>query len=262
MINSNSNAPLSDDNFEQRDQDLFNRIAGKYARKDLLPAHSLARAHRLRQTMKTIPRDKPLSMLEVGCGAGFSAAYLQGSYEKFHGIDYSDELINYARHENLFSNVSFSSINVQDLSKDSKFDVIFMIGVVHHLQNPQSILSQLMANLNEGGWLIVNEPQSGNPLIHLMRLIRKKVDPSYSSDQREYSEKELYSLFENSGYKQVSIYPQGFFSTVFAEVVIPVQPLARIISGLACSADTLIEKLNLSLLKRLSWNLVAVGRAG
>jgi SAM-dependent methyltransferase len=82
---------------EVKDRELFDRISGGYWLKDLLPAHRSARQCRLEQTIMSIPVSSNITILEVGCGAGFSAEYLRGKYHEYCGIDYSDELIKYLR---------------------------------------------------------------------------------------------------------------------------------------------------------------------
>src|SRR6185436_4694700 len=57
---------------QQRDRELFNRIAGQYAAKDLNPVSSRPRRHRFLRAMRpyleagTVFED----MLDVGCGIG------------------------------------------------------------------------------------------------------------------------------------------------------------------------------------------------
>jgi 2-polyprenyl-3-methyl-5-hydroxy-6-metoxy-1,4-benzoquinol methylase len=73
--------------------------------------------------------------MEAGCGAGFSAAYLEGKYSRFHGIDYASKLIELANHLNNRAGVTFATANIKDVgtTEPGRFDAIFMIGVLHHL---------------------------------------------------------------------------------------------------------------------------------
>jgi len=41
----------------------------------------------LEQTMSILPVSGKIDILEVGCGAGFSAEYLRGRYNRYLGID-------------------------------------------------------------------------------------------------------------------------------------------------------------------------------
>ena len=64
---------------EAADKRLFDKIAESYVRKDLTTYCRICRKLRLYKTLKNIP--KPITtLLEVGCGAGFSADYLRGQY--------------------------------------------------------------------------------------------------------------------------------------------------------------------------------------
>lgn len=74
MSQDDNSAPISA--HEIRDRELFNRISKDYCRKDLLPAHSMARRCRVEQTMNALPVSSKIGIMEVGCGAGFSAKYL------------------------------------------------------------------------------------------------------------------------------------------------------------------------------------------
>ncbi|MFN3230543.1 MAG: class I SAM-dependent methyltransferase [Alphaproteobacteria bacterium] len=245
---------------EARDRALFNRIAADYGRKDLMPASRKARRHRLRQTLRHLPSAQDLDVLEVGCGAGFAASYLEGHYRSYLGIDYATDLISFGRTHNQRPGAAFEAMNARDIPSDRVFDVIFMIGVLHHLENAAEMLRQLIGNLKPGGWIVVNEPQRTNPLIHGMRTIRRRVDSSYSEDQLEYSISELEDLFAKAGFSQVDTHPQGVFSTPFAEVVMPVQPVAQMISAAACGVDTWLERHAARVIKHLAWNVVVSGR--
>src|SRR5207237_823531 len=68
-----------------------------YCAKDLAPSSRVARQQRLRQTLRCLPVGRDISVLEVGCGAGFTASYLEGMYREYVGVDYAEELIAYAR---------------------------------------------------------------------------------------------------------------------------------------------------------------------
>ena len=61
-----------------------------------------------------------------------------------------------------------------------------MIGVLHHIPEPESVIKLLSKILSPQGVIVINEPQAGNPIIGLLRKIRKKIDNNYSSDQVEF----------------------------------------------------------------------------
>jgi len=244
-----------------KDRELFNRIADKYCKKDLAGSSSVARRHRLIESIAVVPGNEPKTILEVGCGAGFSAAYLDGKYEKFIGVDYADQLIEYANAHHSRDDVEFHASDIRDFQPSHPCDVVVMIGVLHHFDDIPEIMNLIVPMVKPGGWLIANEPQPGNPLVQLTRQIRKTVDSGYSPDQVTLSGLELTKLYEDAGLQDIRIVPQGILSTPFAEVVMSPQVLTKPLSRLACGFDRFAcNAVNHGLLKCLSWNLIAAGR--
>lgn len=244
---------------ENNDKKLFNDIADNYVKKDLTLYCRIARKQRLIRSLKGIK--KPIKqILEVGCGAGFSVDYLKGKFINYKGVDYSKNLINYALKHNSNKNVNFECSNISKFNTKLKFDVILMIGVLHHMPDPENIIKSLEKILSPQGIIVVNEPQAGNPLIGLLRKIRKKIDKNYSSDQVEFSENEIRLIFEKCGHK-VTTYSQGLLSTPLAE--------SRILPGfigiplvfIATMMDPFLEKiLSILSIKKLTWNIVVHAR--
>src|SRR5580693_6704128 len=111
---------------EEADRALFDRIARDYVRKDLTASCRIAREQRLRQTLAPIGA-RVGHLLEVGCGGGFAASYLDGLYETYTGVDYSEELIGYARQYNAGPGREFLSANIKDFEASRRFDVVLMV---------------------------------------------------------------------------------------------------------------------------------------
>ena len=244
---------------EKLDQKLFDEIAEHYVRKDLVSYCRIARKQRLVSSIKNI--SKPVNnMLEIGCGAGFTAEYLAGHYDVYEGLDYSKNLITYAKRYNSSERANFICTNIKDYEVKKQYKMILMIGVLHHMPNPEDVLRNLKDYLTPAGVIVVNEPQKGNPIIGLLRKVRKIIDSKYSSDQVEFSSSELREMFTACGYS-VHIFSQGVLSTPLAEtsflpafIGLPLAWLARIL-------DPLLEALlSVSFLRKLSWNIVVEGR--
>lgn len=242
------------------DRALFDHIAVDYGAKDRRPANVVARKLRLEQTLKAAGLSRTGTLLEVGCGAGYSARYLAGRFDGYVGVDHSAELIAIAQAENGGPNVHFIAGAAESLDGGSAYDAIIMIGVLHHVDDDAGLLRHLAAMLKPGGWLLANEPQSANPVIQISRHVRKLVDPAYSVEQRYYRKAELDALWRGAGLADVRIVPQGLFSTPFAEVVFPDVAPTRWAAKLACLMDRGLEASVPALLAPLSWNLVAAGR--
>lgn len=245
----------------QRDRALFDQISQRYARKDLIPTHRRARKLRLIQTLAAAGGVDGLRILEAGCGAGYAIDYLGERPAEYVGIDYSEELIGIARRANGGRGRRFEVTNIDDFNPASRFNVAFMIGLLHHLDDPVQTLNRMKRLVIPGGVVVANEPQSGNPMIRWMRAVRKKVDKQYSNEQLEYSKSELETIFSQAGLQDVRITAQGVVSTPFAEVVLPFQFLANPLSAVCCAGDKFLERNFGNYLHHLSWNLIVVGRS-
>ncbi|GMQ29563.1 class I SAM-dependent methyltransferase [Algoriphagus confluentis] len=254
-------AELSKDqsHHEIKDKALFDAISPKYLEKDLAPQSSIARKHRLLSSLKGVNFNENTRVLEVGCGAGFSVNYLDKPYLAYVGVDYSQGLIDYANQYNSKPKAQFICANIKEYQPEEKFDVIFMIGVLHHFDDMQGILAHIVSFLKPGGVLVANEPQSSNPLIQGLRNLRTKLDKSYSDDQVQLIPEDLKRLYESVGLEKIQVFGQGYFSTPFAEVVLKPMWLLIPLSQFFTFIDELIMKFFGSL-TFFSWNCVAFGR--
>ena len=176
------------------------------------------------------------------------------------GIDYSEELIKYAKYFNKKPDISFITKDLYQLNTKKKYDVLFMIGVLHHMVDMDRAMKVACSLVKTGGYIIANEPQKANSFIHLLRIIRSKIDKSYSEDQEELDNNQLIRLFKDAGLIKVKSFPQGFFSTPFAEVVMNPQFIFQHLSKIACSVDKVIESKFVGLLNKLSWNTIIIGK--
>jgi SAM-dependent methyltransferase len=251
-----------------RDRELFDRIAGEWARKDLHPAARLARRQRLEQTLAILPSTVLLNtgtalpeILEAGCGAGFTASYLSGRFRSYLGLDHSEELVQLARQ---LQDVEGATFEVADLERplagERRFDLILMIGVLHHLNASGEVVRKLTERLRPGGWLAVNEPQSANPFIGAARRLRKALDSAYSDDQLALSARAMRRQLEEAGLRDVRLRPQGLVSTPFAEIPLGPTRFTVPLVRLLCGVDRMLERGASWPLRFLSWNLVAAGR--
>ena len=242
-------------NTEIKDKKLFDDIAYDYIKKDLTPYCRIARKHRLMQSLKEIKQ--PIkNLIEVGCGAGFTAKYLKSKFINYFGVDYSDNLIKYAIEDNNNPRVKFICSNILEFNSSVKFDVVLMIGVLHHIPECERLIKSFKKILSPQGVIVVNEPQNSNPLFSLLRKIRKRFDNNYSTDQIEFSVGEICSIFERCGF-DVKTYPQGIFSTPLAETKILPGFIGMPLIGISLILDTLLDKLFSTLgFKKLMWNIV------
>lgn len=248
---------------ETRDRELFDLIASRYAAKDTSPSVFPARRLRLTQTLKILPQNylEKANVLEVGCGAGFAVRYLPNTIRSYLGIDYSEVLIQIAQEINAHPLAKFRQANAKSFCTPERFDVIFLIGVLHHLEQMHETVQNLTQLLSPTGWIVANEPQPGNPVIHQLRLLRKRLDKDYSDEQLELSAKEIKRCFLACGLRNIICRPQGLLSTPFAEVIMRPSALAAPLSHFACFVDRIAEPVCSRVMPRISWNTIVAGQA-
>ncbi|MFP4477418.1 MAG: class I SAM-dependent methyltransferase [Desulfatibacillaceae bacterium] len=243
-----------------QEKELFDRVSVSWMKKDLVSYCREARKLRLFQTLANAPASMG-RVLEVGCGAGFSARYLHGRYDVFTGIDISPRLIELAREHNMAPNRNFHAVDITGWSLSDRFDVIFMIGVLHHLPRPVAALERLGEMLAPGGMVAVNEPLRGNPLVGFVRRVRKRVDKAYSPDQITFSPGELARIFRQAGF-ETTIRQQGILTTPFAETVFTPESVGDLLVAALSRLDPVLEWAVDATRLPLAWNMVAEGRLG
>lgn len=241
------------------EKDLFDLISKRYDLKDHYIVSSRARKARLLSSISYndfFNKD----ILEIGCGAGHSLKYIPNTFKSFTGIDFSDKLIELARknYSGEQSNVCFYPLSAEDFASatSEKFDLIFMIGVLHHISEIDNFLNSLKSLCHKDSIIVFNEPTSGNLLISILRKLRKKVDLSYSDNQIFFTTHQLEKFFANSEFTIIELKNQGFLSTPFAEVMLRPAIIFYPICLIALLIDSIMSKLPYTLTKLFCWNTV------
>lgn len=169
-------------------------------------------------------------------------------------------MITYARARHASSTAEFVCRNIKDLDRTDTFDVVLLIGVLHHIQDVPAALEQMKQRLRPGGVIVANEPQRGNPLISVLRRIRMRTDAKYSDDQVEFSAAEIERIFSDCGF-DTRIFPQGVLTTPLAETRFLPSIVGFPLSLICRWLDPALEAvLSVTGLRRLAWNVVILAR--
>lgn len=113
----------------------------------------------------------PTSLLDVGCGEGFTLAKLMDAQvaKKYEGIEYMDEAI--ALGKKLHPNVPITKGDIYNLPyKANTFDVVLCSEVLEHLEKPEEALQELKRVSKK--YVILSVPNE--PLFTIQRLLRGK----------------------------------------------------------------------------------------
>jgi len=249
---------------ESRDKEIFDKIAHKYAKKDIVKSSSIARKHQLLLAIRPLLRKNNSlgTVVDIGCGAGQAARYLQTHYERYIGIDQSEPMIEAARTLNKNEdNVIFLSENVKSCTlNDNTADLILSIGALHHFTELDRALFSIKRIAKPGSGFLAIEPQNANPLVQAARGLRKLLDTSYSKDQICFSERSIRDLLSRHSMAVTEIDYQGFISAVFAQVIFNPQILFSKISSCSTKIDEWITGHMPRNLRKLSFNIVIYAR--
>lgn len=114
---------------------------------------------------------KPQTILDAGCGEGFTLAKLQNAKvgKKYQGIEYIDDAI--ALGKKLHPKISITKATIYSLPyKANSFDVVLCTEVLEHLEDPARALLELKRVTKK--YLVLSVPNE--PLFTIQRFLRGK----------------------------------------------------------------------------------------
>jgi 2-polyprenyl-3-methyl-5-hydroxy-6-metoxy-1,4-benzoquinol methylase len=101
---------------------------------------------------------RPLDILDAGCGTGGLLSVLTGSGHRAAGFDFSDDAVDFC-HQRSFENVFKANVNKWVPAPES-YDLITMMDVLCHKWVPDEVqvLKTMASGLKENGLLMLNYP--------------------------------------------------------------------------------------------------------
>lgn len=96
-------------------------------------------------------------ILDAGCGMGRNS-YWPLTYEakELIAIDFDQRTVNEAtKNLSSFSNAIVKHLSIYDLDYNEEFDIAFSIGVIHHLENPDLAINNLIKSVNKNGFVLM-----------------------------------------------------------------------------------------------------------
>lgn len=241
----------------------YDKYAHEISKRDIYLSSRIARKEiTLNAINPIIIQKKTLGVVvDIGCGIGNSAIYLNGLYDKYIGIDISKGMIDIGRDfTRNIKNVEFIVANIKDESLPENIaDTIIMDGALHHMTGLDDVIQSIKKLAKPDAYFVAREPQRGNPVIQLLRHIRMMVDKSYSRDQKFFTGEEIQQLLIRNNLKNVSISYQGFVTPIFAQIVLRPQLVFGFLSKMTIHIEKILQKIMIGPMKKLSWNIVVYG---
>jgi 2-polyprenyl-3-methyl-5-hydroxy-6-metoxy-1,4-benzoquinol methylase len=155
---------------------------------------------RLSRFLGPVPNNKQISVLEIGFGSGnLLLKFLKKGY-KIHGIEAEYLQIDIREPVKKHGTLHFGKAEDIKLAKE-KFDLIYGIHVIEHLDNPAAVFQKCYSALKKGGALYFISP---NSISRGLTLFRDKwwnlEDPTHI---RFFSPKSLNIMLENAGFEKI-----------------------------------------------------------
>lgn len=132
-------------------------------RHPVVAAYVLPKIEEIRKYVEITPR---LRLLDVGCGNGFFAFYLQKLCD-LYGVDYSYKMLRM----NPMKKKSIMDVNRIGF-KEGSFDVVFCHALLHHVEDIDNVIQE-MGRVSKK-YVIILEPNRNNPLMFLFSLVIKE----------------------------------------------------------------------------------------
>ncbi len=174
--------------------------------------------------LSLLPKEKPLNILDVGCGNGFLVNTLSSAGHHVIGIDIAQDGIDIARRAYPHLKFEYRSAygQLNDLF-ESPVDVIISSEVIEHVYSPSRFLENLFNTLHPGGYLIVTTPYHG----YLKNLVIGLVNgwDRHHDSEREgghikfFSETSLGRLLTKNGYSNITYKNSGRIPLLWKSMV-------------------------------------------
>ena len=169
------------------------RYAGGFSGESFEDAHwwMKSRFCLLDRAMKNLPARA--RVLEIGCGTGVNLRYLQKRYAaRLEALVGTDPLA---------EEKSVNGIAIwKDPPKDKPFDLILLMDVLEHVDDPLSLLRELRGLLRPGGWILITVPAfqwlwtSYDEMIHHKKRY-SIADLKTALRQEHFDTREIFFLF-------------------------------------------------------------------
>jgi len=149
-----------------------------------------------RRILPILALDGSQRVLDVGCGTGRWASEISAHGKSYHGIDFSKELIEYAKgrykhlHNCSFTQASVVDLSLEKLGETEPFDLILCAGVLMYLNDAdvETTLRNFSSVLTNSSRIVLREPMGIGRRLTLKEYFSEEMSQSYSAIYRTIEE--------------------------------------------------------------------------
>jgi len=117
---------------------------------EILPVHEV----QFRRWTAALPQEawQGAEFLDVGCGMGRNSYWaIKAGAASGRAIDVDARSLQGAKANLATSSVEVAHESAYDISDENRFDIVFSIGVIHHLEDPELALGRMARAVRQGG---------------------------------------------------------------------------------------------------------------
>jgi len=156
--------------------------------------------------------EKPLRVLDVGCGEGRLTAELAQVGYAVIGVDLAEEPLRRAREQHPGLDVRLVGEDGQWPLADASFDAVWAGETIEHVLDTSGWLSQVRRVLRSGGSLLLSTPAHGRLAMLALALSARRFDEHFdprSDHVRFYTSRTLARLLADFGFEQIDVRGAG-----------------------------------------------------
>lgn len=196
----------------RQQQAHYDRIAEIYLANLSYP-HTIEYMKYLDRELLDVLDKGPLgTMVEICCGHGESFKLIGPNVERGVGVDISLGMLRKARAEHSRPNLLFVQGDATRLPLASEaFDLVFMLGGIHHVNDRATLFSEVKRILKPGGSFIYREPVSDFFLWRALRAVVYRLSPALDHvNERPLRYAETVPVLEEVGLRSAHWKTHGF----------------------------------------------------
>lgn len=150
---------------------------------------------------KTYFQDE-IALMEIGCGYDCkNLKVFEKNAKLILAIDFKINSI--FKNNPKYQLIEKDAEQALEMIGEEKFDLILLVSVLEHIQEPQLILNKLNLMLKEGGILLINVPTWSGKVFLEFSAFKLGLSPKEEMDDHKYyySKKDLWPLIVKAGFR-------------------------------------------------------------
>lgn len=143
----------------------------------------------------------PRSVLDLGCGTGWTSLILARAGYEVVGVDISEDAVRIARElaaEAGVARATFLAGDYEELTLDRTFDYVLFYDSLHHAEDEAQAIACAYAALAEGGVLVAFEPGAG----HSRSEGSRHAIATYQVHEKDMPPRKIWQLGRRAGFKR------------------------------------------------------------